>query len=138
MKTEKQKADGLIMLYSFTIPLLAVLMSFAFKGLTPFGGRSIISMDGFSQYYPMLMNMTESIKNGEIFYSFSGALGFNLWAQNAYYTNSPLWLLLYLVPHQLQALAIDLIVVLKFALAGLFFALRLTKVGKEENYKKRF
>ena len=52
MKTEKQKADGLIMLYSFTIPLLAVLMSFAFKGLTPFGGRSIISMDGFSQYYP--------------------------------------------------------------------------------------
>ena len=138
MKTEKQKADGLIMLYSFTIPLLAVLMSFAFKGLTPFGGRSIISMDGFSQYYPMLMNMTEAVKDGEIFYSFSGGLGFNLWAQNSYYTNSPLWLLLYLVPHQLQALAIDLIVVLKFALAGLFFSLYLIKTGKEENYQKRF
>lgn len=138
MKTEKQKTDGLIMLYSFTIPALAVLLSFAFKGLTPFGGRSIISMDGFSQYYPMLMNMTEAVKEGEVFYSFSGALGFNLWAQNAYYTNSPLWLLLYLVPHQFQALAIDLIVVLKFALSGLFFSLYLTKTGKEENYKKRF
>ena len=138
MEKLRRKTDGLILLYSFTIPALAVLLSFAFKELSPFGGRSIISMDGFSQYYPMLMNMTESIKNGEIFYSFSGALGFNLWAQNAYYTNSPLWLILYLVPHQYQVLAIDLIVVLKFALAGLFFALRLTKVGKAEGYKKRF
>ncbi len=95
-------------------------------------------MDGFSQYYPMLMNMSESIKNGEVFYSFSGALGFNLWAQNAYYTNSPLWLLVYLVPHSIQPLVIDLIVILKFALAGLFFALFLTKTGKEKKHNKRF
>ena len=95
-------------------------------------------MDGFSQYYPMLMNMTEAVKNGEVFYSFSGALGFNLWAQNAYYTNSPLWLLVYLVPHSLQAIAIDLLVILKFALSGLFFAFYLTKTGKEKNIKKRF
>lgn len=95
-------------------------------------------MDGFSQYYPMLMNMTEAVKNGEIFYSFSGALGFNLWAQNAYYTNSPLWLLIYLVPHSFQAVAIDLLVILKFALSGLFFAFFLIKTGKEKNYEKRF
>ena len=87
--------------------MLTVMLSFAFKELAPFGGRSIISMDGFSQYYPMLMNMTEAVKNGELFYSFSGALGFNLWAQNAYYTNSPLWLLVYLVPHSFQAVFID-------------------------------
>lgn len=115
-----------------------MLLSFAFKELAPFGGKSIISMDGFSQYYPMLMNMTEAVKNGEVFYSFSGALGFNLWAQNAYYTNSPLWLLVYLVPHSLQAIAIDLLVILKFALSGLFFAFYLTKTGKEKNIKKRF
>lgn len=126
------------MLYSFTIPALAVLLSYAFKELTPFGTRSILSMDGFSQYYPMLMNMSEAVKDGEVFYSFSGALGFNLWAQNAYYTNSPLWLLVYLVPHSIQPLVIDLLVALKIALAGLFFAVRLIKKGKEENYRKRF
>ena len=108
--------------------MLTVMLSFAFKELAPFGGRSIISMDGFSQYYPMLMNMTEAVKNGELFYSFSGALGFNLWAQNAYYTNSPLWLLVYLVPHSFQAVFIDFIVILKFALAGLFFALFLRRL----------
>ena len=118
--------------------MLTVMLSFAFKELAPFGGRSIISMDGFSQYYPMLMNMTEAVKNGELFYSFSGALGFNLWAQNAYYTNSPLWLLVYLVPHSFQAVFIDFIVILKFALAGLFFALFLIKTGREKDHKKRF
>lgn len=119
--------------------MLTVLISFAFKELAPFGTRSIISMDGFSQYYPMLMNMTEAFKDGELFYSFSGALGFNLWAQNAYYTNSPLWILVYLVPHSLQVVvAVDLLVILKFALSGLFFALFLIKTGKEQNYKKRF
>ena len=46
--------------------MLTVMLSFAFKELAPFGGRSIISMDGFSQYYPMLMNMTEAIRNGEL------------------------------------------------------------------------
>lgn len=95
-------------------------------------------MDGFSQYYPMLMNMTEAVKNGEIFYSFSGALGFNLWAQNAYYTNSPLWLILYLLPHGAQLVCINFIVLLKFALSGLFFAFYLTKTGKEKNFNKRF
>ena len=138
MKKVKLKTDHLILIYSFTIPMLTVLLIFAFKELAPFGGRSIISMDGFSQYYPMLMNMTEAIKNGELFYSFSGALGFNLWAQNAYYTNSPLWLFVYLVPHSFQALAIDLLVILKFALLGLFFALYLIKTGKEKNSNKRF
>ena len=138
MENQRRKTDSLIMLYSFTVPALTVLLSFAFKELTPFGGRSIISMDGFSQYYPMLMNMTEAIRNGELFYSFSGALGFNLWAQNAYYTNSPLWLLVYLVPHSFQAVAIDLLVILKFALSGLFFSLYLIKTGKEKNSNKRF
>lgn len=138
MKSESRKTDSLILLYSFTVPLLAVLLSYAFKGLIPFGSRSILSMDGFSQYYPMLMNMTEAVKNGEPFYSFSGALGFNLWAQNAYYTNSPLWLLVYLVPHSVQPLFIGLLVALKIALAGAFFAFRLTKRGKEKSYQKRF
>lgn len=138
LKKVKLKTDHLIYLYSFTIPLLTVMLSFAFKELAPFGTRSIISMDGFSQYYPMLMNMTKAFKEGELFYSFSGALGFNLWAQNAYYTNSPLWLLIYLVPHSFQVVAIDLLVILKFALTGLFFAIFLTKTGKEKNQKKRF
>lgn len=138
LKKKLERTDLLILLYSFTIPAFIMLVCFALKGIAPLGERSLISMDGFSQYYPMLMNMGESIKDGELFYSFSGALGFNLWAQNAYYTNSPLWLILYLLPHSAQVVAIDLIIVLKVCLAGLFFAVRLLKKGRIEDYKKRF
>lgn len=138
LKQKINRTDFLILLYSFTVPALTVLICFAVKGLAPLGERSLLSMDGFSQYYPMLMNMGEAVKNGEPFYSFSGALGFNLWAQNAYYTNSPLWLLVYLLPHSFHPSAIDLIILLKVALAGVFFAVRLLKKGKTEDSKKRF
>ncbi len=129
MKTlaKDKKIEYLTLAYSFVIPCFVVLISFIIRGIEPFGGRTLCSMDGFSQYYPMLMNMTEALKNGEVFYSFNGALGFNLWAQSAYYTNSPLWLLVYMVPHQWQIEAIHFLILVKIGLAGLFFCKFLIK-----------
>lgn len=95
--------------FSFLIPMAVMLVCFALRGIAPFGGKTLCSMDGFSQYYPMLMNMGQAVKEGELFYSFSGALGFNLWAQSAYYTNSPLWLLVYLLPESLKITGLSLI-----------------------------
>ena len=110
---------------SFVLPLIGTFIGFAIKGIAPFGERTLCSMDGFSQYYPMLENMADAIKDGELFYSFNGALGFNLWAQSGYYTNSPLWLLVYFLPHGAQLVAINLLVALKFSLSSLFFYIRL-------------
>lgn len=133
MKTlsKDKKIKHLALAYSFVIPCFVVLISYVIRGIEPFGGRTLCSMDGFSQYYPMLMNMDEALSKGEIFYSFHGALGFNLWAQSAYYTNSPLWLLVYIIPHEWQIEAIHFLIMLKIGLSGLFFCLRLLK--KYEN-----
>ncbi len=129
MKTiaKDKKIEYLTLAYAFIIPCFVVLVSYIIRGIEPFGGRTLCSMDGFSQYYPMLMNMTEALKDGEVFYSFNGALGFNLWAQSAYYTNSPLWLLVYMVPHEWQIEAIHFLIMIKIGLAGLFFCLRLIR-----------
>ena len=129
--TKDKKTKYLILAYSFVIPCLAVLASYIIRGIEPFGGRTLCSMDGFSQYYPMLMNMDEALSKGEVFYSFHGALGFNLWAQSAYYTNSPLWLFVYIIPHEWQIEAIHFLIMVKIGLAGLFFSLRLLR--KYEN-----
>lgn len=129
--TEDKKIKYLTLAYCFVIPCFVVLISYVIRGIEPFGGRTLCSMDGFSQYYPMLMNMDEALKNGEVFYSFNGALGFNLWAQSAYYTNSPLWLLVYMIPHEWQIEAIHFLIMFKIGLAGLLFALRLIK--KQDN-----
>ncbi len=129
--TKDKKIKYLTLAYSFVLPCLVVLVSYIIREIEPFGGRTLCSMDGFSQYYPMLMNMDEALSKGEVFYSFHGALGFNLWAQSAYYTNSPLWLLVYIVPHEWQIEAIHFLIMLKIGLSGLFFCLRLLK--KYEN-----
>ena len=123
VKTDSEIIKGAVV--SFVVPFMVMLAGFALRGISPFGERTLCSMDGFSQYWPMLENMSDAIKNGELFYSFNGALGFNLWAQSAYYTNSPLWFLVYFLPHSVQLTAINLLVVLKLCLSSLLFYLRL-------------
>lgn len=127
-KTDKIRALSLIL--SFFIPFSLILICYALIGIAPFGSGTLCSMDGFSQYYPMLMNMVDSIKSGEIFYSFKGALGFNLWAQSAYYTNSIFWLPLCLIPHKFHLSFIHTAILLKLSLGGLFFSVRLYKIHK--------
>lgn len=122
---------------SFLMPLFPVFIGFMLKGIAPFGERTLCSMDGFSQYYPMLENMSEAIKEGELFYSFNGALGFNLWAQSAYYTNSPLWVLIYLLPHSAQLVGINLLIALKFSLSSVFFYYRLYETHCKANETKK-
>ncbi len=128
MKSQVIKLDKALLkggLLSFIIPFLVMLLGFYLREIAPFGERTLCSMDGFSQYWPMLQNMGEAIKNGEIMYSFNGALGFNLFAQSAYYTNSPLWALIWILPDSLRITGINLLVVLKLCFSSLFFFLRL-------------
>lgn len=122
---------------AFILPVIPAFAGFAIKEIAPFGDRTLCSMDGFSQYYPMLENMADALKNGEPFYSFNGALGFNLWAQSAYYTNSPLWLLVYLLPHSAQLVGINLLVVLRFSLTSVFFYYRLYDRYRESDEVKK-
>ena len=137
IKLDKKLLTGALI--SFSIPFAVLLTGFLLHGIAPFGERTLCAMDGFSQYWPMLENMGEAIKDGEIFYSFNGAGGFNLWAQNAYYTNSPLWLLIYILPHVVRLPAINMLIVFKFCLASLFFYIRIyLKYPKAEKGKQIF
>lgn len=132
------KAVPLVLALSFALPAVILLICFVVSDIAPFGDRTLCSMDGYSQYYPMLMTMSEAVKNGELFYSWNGALGFNLWAQSGYYTNSLLWLPLYFLPHSVQVSYIDLSILFRLSLSGLFFCLYLIKTYGKVSYKKLF
>ena len=134
--TKKDKSVPLTLALSFCLPATVLLICFAISEIAPFGDRTLCAMDGYSQYYPMLMNMSRAVKEGELFYSFNGALGFNLWAQSGYYTNSLLWLPLYFIPHSAQVSYINLSVLLRLSLAGLFFCFYLVRTHKSLSYKK--
>lgn len=136
IKAKKDKTVPLTLALSFAVPATVLLICFAVCDIAPFGDRTLCSMDGYSQYYPMLMTMTDAVKNGEPFYSWNGALGFNLWAQSGYYTNSPLWLPLYFIPHAFQLSYINLSILLRLALGGLFLCFYLIKTHKSISYRK--
>ncbi len=125
MKSNKSRQLTL----AFLIPFIIILVSYIVAGIAPFGSRSLVSMDAYGQYFPMLLEM----KDGASQWSFSGALGFNQLTQSAYYTNSPLWLLLHLVPNNFMTSAVDLIVALRFGLAGLTFTLWIRQKYKTDS-----
>ena len=106
-------------LAAFLLSLFAILLVFTVAGIYPFGRRTLIGMDAWSQYFPMLMEGKDGLSQ----WSFSGALGFNRLAQSAYYTMSPMWLLLYLFPRSGMYVVLHFLIALRFALAGLFFYL---------------
>ena len=109
-------------LLAFLLSLFGILLTFFAAGIPPFGERSLLSMDAWSQYFPMLMEG----KDGSSQWSFSGALGFNRLAESAYYTMSPLNLLVYLFPRGGMYIVLHLVIALRFALAGLFLSLFLS------------
>ena len=103
---------------SFFLPVCIMAIAFICRGIAPFGDKCLIGMDAYAQYFPMLYQRLTDPGT----WSFHGALGFNQFAQGAYYTNSPLWILLYLFPKLAWPAAVDLIVLLRIGLSGLFFA----------------
>ena len=106
-------------LFSFLLSFLTAIAGLALRGAMPFGNGSLLAIDAWGQYYPMLCAMKEAIKSGELFWSGKGLMGFNLWAQNAYYTNSVLWLPLYLLPDKLMIAGINILAAIRIGLAGL-------------------
>lgn len=121
-------------LLSFAIPVLIVGIAYICRGIAPFGQSNLLSMDAFSQYYPMLCEKF----SGNSAFSFGGALGFNRLVQGAYYTNSPLWLLLRPFPHSAWPALIDLIILLRFGLAGWTFSLYLREKGMDNRFMPAF
>ncbi len=104
---------------------IAFLLAFGISILTyrvleiiPFGENSIISMDLWAQYYPMYAETAQTDSLADLFYSWNGGLGYNRWAQSAYYSNSIFALLLPLIPLHSLLTFIDWLAPLKIALSA--------------------
>lgn len=123
-KTDKlgknnRKLDILIRcLIVFTIAIATVITIFKKKELSPFGGNSILSVDLWGQYFPMYRKFALDHGFAEAMYNWSGALGFNNWVQNAFYTRSLFLIPFSLVPFAKSITYIDIAALLKFGLAA--------------------
>ena len=112
-------------------PLLALAITLAvlvivaiIRGIAPFGKNSLLTMDLWGQYYPMIV---EKLTSPFSSWSWNGSLGFSSAVQSAYYTNSLFNFLLLPFSGYARIAALDLMIFLKAALAAWSFAFYLER-----------
>ena len=130
------KSHYFFLLLSFFIPFLifgAVLAQF---GVYPFGDKSILTSDMFSQYIQFYNRLYDSFYSGKsLFYSWEAGLGLNLVGVIAYYLSSPLSLLILFFerPHLPEAMI--LLTLCKLGLSGATMFLFLNNFATNQKYK---
>lgn len=100
---------------AFAVPALVLLWVYAQLGIAPWGDNTILSSDMSSQYVEFFC----ALKHGDVFFSWSKALGTTYIGVFSYYVSSPLSLLTLLVPNQYMPIGLMFLTVLKLGLAGL-------------------
>nr|WP_243201576.1 MULTISPECIES: YfhO family protein [unclassified Fusibacter] len=119
---------------AFLIPIAIILIAFNRLEVYPFGDKSLLSFDFWAQYFPMMsqkhFNKLNFISNA---HTWNGAMGNNIYAQNVYYTASPLNALLLLVQRDYLIQAVDYIILLRYGLASVTFLFFLNDKYKKVN-----
>ncbi len=107
---------------AFIMPIIIMSIAYALVGMYPFGNKSILSMDMWGQYYPMIKanwyDMRSFISDK---YSWDGGLGFNLYAQTLYYCNSLFYKILAFVPGSKLIEALDVVLLIKYGFYSVSF-----------------
>lgn len=101
----------------FALPAAVMTWAYAAEGFYPFGDKSILVSDMAQQYVEFFC----SLKSGDVFFSWSKALGTSYIGVFSYYLSSPLSLLTLLVPNEAMPLGLMVLVILKLGLAGLSY-----------------
>ena len=105
-----------------------ILTVYAINHIAPFGDRSILWSDLYHQYAPFLKELRDKLLHGEsLFYSWSTGLGKDFLVQAAYYTASPLDLLVLCFPGEHLSEGVAVLITLKTALCGMSFSWYLRK-----------
>ena len=119
MEKRNNRAGWALRALAFTLPAAVMLWAYACLGMAPWGDRTVLVSDMSSQYVEFFC----ALKNGELFFSWSKALGTSYIGVFSYYVSSPLSLLTLFVPNEAMPVGLMLLIVLKVGLAGLSFAL---------------
>ncbi len=111
-------------LLAFLVPMIFVLISFSKMGIYPYGEDSLLNMDLWGQYFPMYVEKYNNIKDFDSgLFSWNGALGFNLFAQTAYYGNSIFNYILLLFNRDSLVEVFNYIILIKICFSSLTFCI---------------
>lgn len=112
---------GKFILFSMLVPLVIVGLVCVIALLV--GGVGIASNDCYEQYVPFFGAYYDILTEGKsMFFSSTGALGYDFWAVFAYYLVSPLNLIIVFFDKSNLIYAVEIIMIIKVVLCGGSFA----------------
>lgn len=127
--------DNKFIWLSFLITAAMVLFVYLLKEVFPFGTQTILKVDLYHQYAPFHEELRSRILNGQsLFYSWEGGLGKEMYTQIAYYTTSPLAILMLLFSVDSLPEAMAILILLKIALSSASFSLYLKKTFRRNDW----
>ncbi len=117
---KKLEIAGVVLrcLIVFLVPFITGIIIFKKKEISPFGENDLLSIDLWGQYFPMYRKFATDHGFSEAMYNWSGALGFNNWVQNAFYTRSIFLIPFGLIPLDKSITYIDIVCLLRFGLGA--------------------
>lgn len=108
-----------LLFFSFLLPSIIYGLILAKFGIYPFGSKSILINDMFSQYIQFYNRLYDVFYNGkDIFFSWETGMGVNFLGVIAYYLSSPISLVILFFDRNHLPEAIVLITLIKFGLSG--------------------
>ena len=117
-----------IYIYTFILSTILILITYIINDVTPFGGRSLLCVDFYHQYGPMMGELHDRVLSGSnLIYSFSMGMGLPFFRNVLNYMSSPLNILLFIFPKTELLSSYSLIIGLKAVLAATFMTYFLTK-----------
>lgn len=121
---------------AFLVPFMIMSILHAIKGVYPFGNETVLTIDLGQQYVDFFAYYRKTLLEDPsgFFYSFSKAIGGDMVGLWAYYLASPLNLIFLLFPHHQVSLAVTVLTMIKYGLAGWSFAYLLKKQFDGDNF----
>jgi len=117
-----------IYIITFILSVIVILITFIINEVAPFGGRTLLQVDFFHQYGPMMGELHDRLLSGSnLIYSFSMGMGLPFFRNFLNYMSSPLNIILLFFPKTYLLDSYSIIIGLKSVLASTFMTYYLSK-----------
>ena len=119
---------------TFGLSFLVINLLYLMNGVLPYGKNSLLTVDFYYQYGPLLNELVDRIKEGGSFlFSFNDGLGIPFFRNFFNYLSSPLNIILFLFKQENILTAFSVIIGLKACLSSTFLAYYFKKTFKIDN-----
>lgn len=122
-------------LFCTVVAMTVIGIIYYLKGVTPFGDKSLLTIDFFHQYGPMLGELYDRVRGGgNLIYSFTMGMGIPFFRNFFNYLSSPFNILMFLFNHNGLLTSFSVIIACKAVCSVLFMFVFLRKKVKVNNY----